>query len=525
MTAERQLTVSLEHLHPFTLNPRLKAKASESLVASLKAQGQLQSMLVRPHPKKKGDFEVICGNRRLDGLAQAGIETADVRVRALTDAEAIEAALAENAEREDVPPLEEADAYQALVDRGHTAERIAERIGKSVAHVRARLRLQGLTDEAREAFEAGRLTLAGALVLAQVEDEPTQKATLEELQEDYEGRVPTAAAVREIVRGQLHILADAPFDREDELLYPSAPRCSSCPKRTAAQAELFADADPADDSCLDAVCWRAKSVASAEVKLSALVAGGAVLLDDAATEKALGYARDRVTSHQWVDIDESLSWEMRDLLGVPQAGTTKKTVRTALGVKKLGQLKRFALVDRAGGVHEVVEHKELVALLKPPQEQGERSKKKAPPQDAGNIKEWAELERRVAAAIVSTTGELSWPALVEGCLSLRDLKRDKGPFGVAAQPLFAALSDRTTSPTMVRRAVQGILLLAQLFDDPPGPSTDLSDHGIDVAAILADIRAEALEKALIEKQRGASKNIKAGKKKDPKAVKAAKGAA
>jgi ParB/RepB/Spo0J family partition protein len=524
MTAERQLTVSVEHLHPFRLNPRRNATASPSLVDSLKEQGQLQDMLVRPSPEKKGDYEVVCGNRRLDGLPKAGIETAFVRVRAMTDEEAIEAALSENGEREDVPPLEEADAYQALVDRGHTPERIAERIGKTVAHVRSRLRLQGLSEEARAALEDGRLTLAGALVLAQVEDEPTQKAALEELQADYEGRVPTAAAVRDIVRGRLHILADAPFDRGDEKL-AGVGACGPCPKRTAAQAELFGAGDE-EDRCLDAACWRKKAIAAAEVKLEALTAAGVEALDGAATEKALGYSRDRVTSQEWMDLGEQTPWELREHLAVPMA--TKKTLGEVLGKKRLAQLRRFALVDRAGVVHEVVKRKELTALVMPPKEKA-KGKKPGLSRVAGAARldeaESEEFDRRVVAAVVGRAGALSWPAVVDDFWLMDDLREDKGTFGAGAHQLFATLADITASPSATVAAAQGLLLLAQLRENPPGPSSDLSEHGIDVAAILADVRAEALEKALIEKQRTASKNIKGGKKKDPKAVKAAKGAA
>ncbi|MCW6048485.1 ParB/RepB/Spo0J family partition protein, partial [Enterobacter hormaechei subsp. xiangfangensis] len=95
---------------------------------SIREKGLLQPLVVRP----KGEgYELVAGERRLRAAEMAGLKEIPVIIRDLTDQEAMEVALVENLQREDLTPLEEARGYQALLGLGLTQEEVAKRVGKA----------------------------------------------------------------------------------------------------------------------------------------------------------------------------------------------------------------------------------------------------------------------------------------------------------------------------------------------------------------------------------------------------------
>jgi ParB family chromosome partitioning protein len=111
-----------------------------SLAASIREVGVLQPVLVRE--TAAGDFELIAGERRLRAARRAGLQSIPVLVQESSDVHSLEQALVENLHREDLGPLEEAGAYQQLVDGfGYTHEQVASRVGKSRTVVTNTLRL------------------------------------------------------------------------------------------------------------------------------------------------------------------------------------------------------------------------------------------------------------------------------------------------------------------------------------------------------------------------------------------------
>lgn len=151
-------------------NPRKHFDAAKlaELSASIAKLGVLQPILVRP--LEDGDYELVCGHRRLRAAKDAGVKAIPVNVRELSDVEALECQLVENMERADIHPLEEAAGYHALMAKPHkyTAATLAERTGRSVKYIYDRVKLLDLAKEAQALFLADRITAGHAIILARL---------------------------------------------------------------------------------------------------------------------------------------------------------------------------------------------------------------------------------------------------------------------------------------------------------------------------------------------------------------------
>lgn len=164
----------IEHVAPNPLQPRKRfdEDAIADLVASIRAQGVLQPLLVRRKATAAGDaalYEIIAGERRWRAAQAARLERVPVIVKDLSDSESLEIALIENIQREDLNAIEEALAYRRLIDEfGHTQEALAKALGKSRPHVANILRLLDLPEDVQEMVVEGALSMghARALVVA-----------------------------------------------------------------------------------------------------------------------------------------------------------------------------------------------------------------------------------------------------------------------------------------------------------------------------------------------------------------------
>jgi len=138
----------VEDVHPNPRQPRrrFEAEAHAGLSESIKAQGVVQPVLVRP--RAAGGYELIAGERRWRAAREAGLQTVPAVVRAADDRDALLLGLVENVAREALSPVEEARAYAVLVDEfGLSLGRIADQVGRSKPAVSNRLRLLELPDE------------------------------------------------------------------------------------------------------------------------------------------------------------------------------------------------------------------------------------------------------------------------------------------------------------------------------------------------------------------------------------------
>ena len=166
-------TVPIEHLRPSPFQPRRHFAEEElnGLADSIRAKGVMQPLLVRADNSALERYEIIAGERRWRAAQKAGLHELPIIVHDLSDRETLEVALLENVQREDLSPLEEADAYHRLIEEfGHTQQELAHTIGKSRSHVANLLRLLGLPESVRVMVENGQLSAGHARALLNADD-------------------------------------------------------------------------------------------------------------------------------------------------------------------------------------------------------------------------------------------------------------------------------------------------------------------------------------------------------------------
>ncbi|MDR4934863.1 ParB/RepB/Spo0J family partition protein [Rossellomorea marisflavi] len=151
--------VKLKDLRPNPYQPRkiFQPQAIEELKASIQEHGILQPIIVRKSIK---GYEIVVGERRYRAAKAAELKTVPVVVRELDEKQMMELAVLENLQREDLTPIEEAAAYQMLMEKlGITQEELAKRLGKSRPHIANHIRLLGLSQPVQELISDGKLTM------------------------------------------------------------------------------------------------------------------------------------------------------------------------------------------------------------------------------------------------------------------------------------------------------------------------------------------------------------------------------
>jgi ParB family chromosome partitioning protein len=160
--------VPVDRIRPNPDQPRRAFDEADlaDLVASIRAKGVIQPLILRPHPTDPDAYEIVAGERRWRAAQRAGVHELPAVVRELDDAEALEVAIIENVQRADLNAVEEALAYRQLTERfGHTQERLAEGLGKSRSHIANLMRLLALPEAVLEHVRAGRLSAGHARAL------------------------------------------------------------------------------------------------------------------------------------------------------------------------------------------------------------------------------------------------------------------------------------------------------------------------------------------------------------------------
>jgi ParB family chromosome partitioning protein len=169
-TKKGVLSVAIEDVHPNRFQPRKSfddATLAE-LAESIREHGLMQPILVR---KRANGFEIVAGERRWRACQRAGLKTIEVIVKDLADDEVFEWALIENIQREDLNPIEEAEAFRRLLDRANiTQEQLAVRVSKDRSTIANSLRLLRLPDDVRRQVIAGALSMGHARALLALED-------------------------------------------------------------------------------------------------------------------------------------------------------------------------------------------------------------------------------------------------------------------------------------------------------------------------------------------------------------------
>lgn len=166
--------LSIDCLVPNPFQPR-RLFAEDSLAdlsQSIKEKGVIQPLIVRP---AAGQYEIVAGERRWRAAQMAGFTEVPAIVRTMSDAESLEIALIENLQRENLNPLDTAEAYDTLIKKfSYTHEVLAQRIGKDRTNITNHLRLLRLPDPIKQEVREERLSMGHARTLLAVEHLPTQ---------------------------------------------------------------------------------------------------------------------------------------------------------------------------------------------------------------------------------------------------------------------------------------------------------------------------------------------------------------
>jgi len=219
--------VPVERIVPNPENPRLlfEEAALEELASSIREHGVLQPILVRP----MGDgYQLVAGERRWRAAIRAGLQTIPALVEELDDDAALEIAVIENLQREDLSPLEEATMYDKMVtEHGYSIRKLAQKLGKDKGYLENRLRLADAPEEIRALVSVRKDTLSHAYELMKVQDPKKRKRLAAQV---ASGQL-SLVKLRERIEGRPRRLADEgpeqvaawPADEgEAELLPPPA---------------------------------------------------------------------------------------------------------------------------------------------------------------------------------------------------------------------------------------------------------------------------------------------------------------
>ncbi len=228
--------VPLDRIEANPENPRLvfEESALEELAASIREHGVLQPVLVRP--RGPNQFQLVAGERRWRAARIAGLVAIPALVEELDDDVALEIAVIENLQREDLSPLEEASIYDRMIkDHGYSVRKLAQKLGKDKGYLENRLRLADAPQEVRDLVSLRKDTLSHAYELMKIDDPKKRRRlagqvargelSLVKLREKIEGRparnAPDADPDQQYAPGAIHASepdAPAPPTGDDALL-------------------------------------------------------------------------------------------------------------------------------------------------------------------------------------------------------------------------------------------------------------------------------------------------------------------
>lgn len=217
---------------PYNPRKELRETSLQELAESIRQSGVLQPICVRP---REEDFEIVYGERRYWAATLAGLTHIPALIRELSDAEAQDAAITENLQREDVSPREEATAYKLALESGrHSIESLVGKFGKSEAYIRSRLKLNELLDTLAELLDREEISVGVAVEIAKYPLDIQRQVYFEHFVEGC--RIPWKnARIKEVAKRlyerYMTKLESYNFDKEE---------CHTCVHNTANQV-LFKD--------------------------------------------------------------------------------------------------------------------------------------------------------------------------------------------------------------------------------------------------------------------------------------------
>jgi len=284
-------------------------------------------------------YEMVAGERRWRAATRAQLSVIPAIVREMTDREALEIQVIENAQREDVPALEEADGYQMLIKtHGYTVDEISEKTGKSKSYVYGVLKLCDLPQVARDEMGKGELSASVAQLIARIPNgELREKAAKEICSPHVSWRRAYRAAKEHIEANYVVELKGAPFSRKDATLVPAAGACDTCPKQSGNNRAEYPDGRA--DICNDPPCFAEKKAAHNARLLQAAGEKGFAVLDEKESRKIYPYGSSMTYGAAYVDLASQCDEDKR-----------RRSYRQLLGES----VKPVIAQDPNGGIHYVV---------------------------------------------------------------------------------------------------------------------------------------------------------------------------
>lgn len=203
----RVLELGLDEIRPNPHQPRKSFEPARiaELAASIQEKGVVQPILVRRKASASGEYELIAGERRLRAAREAGLKKIPALIREASPEEAMEISLIENIQRQDLNPLEEAEAFQRLMEKFEfTQEKLAQRLGKERSTVANTLRLLKLPPEIKQEIRAGNISAGHARALLALPQGKKQKGLLLHIKK-HQLSVREAEKMVESLKGKLSL--------------------------------------------------------------------------------------------------------------------------------------------------------------------------------------------------------------------------------------------------------------------------------------------------------------------------------
>lgn len=336
-------------------------------------------------------FELVVGECRWRAHKEIGLETIAATIRELDDRQVAEIQLVENLQRKDVDPVDEAQGFQALLTaHDYTADRLAERVGKSKAYIYGALKMLAAPPKLLNMVRDGEASAAVAQLFGRIPNEKMRAEAFKDLFNRW-GSPSFRDAKTYIERECMIELKGAPFDTKDAALSPAG-ACGPCPYRTGNDPVSYPDARA--DICTNPTCYREKVEIHGKKAIEAAKGSGKTVLDDA--KKLFSQYGGLNYDSGYIDLEE----------------TCHETRKSEKWRKTLGKEAKEHVVlatDQKGVVHELVPKTKAQRILRDKGfgrssdgSSGERGKR-IPPAEALNQKVKAEtcrrlMERSVAAA-------------------------------------------------------------------------------------------------------------------------------
>lgn len=269
--------IRLDRIKESPSNPRKNFDLQElaELAKSIAEHGVLQPIVVRP--RGSGAYEIVVGHRRFRATKLTAQPTIPAIIRELEDGEVLELQIIENNQRQDIDPLEEADAICELMSKhGRELADIAAKLGRPEQYIRRRLKLTGLVPELRQLLETERIGLGSAEALASLPIEMQEELSQSTISPDKTGfedqpRKWSMSDVRWAIDRATRSLERAPWEMDE--VFEDLPSCHGCAFRSGAQTSL-PGLDDSGDRCLKSACFETKVEAKRAELEADLIAQG-----------------------------------------------------------------------------------------------------------------------------------------------------------------------------------------------------------------------------------------------------------